>query len=36
MEETVLHIQKSFLGVNYSEKELRSREFIKCECISCD
>lgn len=36
MEETVIHQDKIFSGINYSEKKLRNREFIKCEFVSCD
>lgn len=36
MEETVVHQNKTFEGVDYAEKQLRNREFIKCEFVSCD
>ena len=36
MEETVVHQNKTFSGVDYAEKKLRNREFVKCEFVSCD
>lgn len=36
MGETVIHKNKTFSGIDYSEKKLRAREFIECEFVSCD
>jgi len=36
MEETVVHQDKTFAKVNYAEKKLRNREFVKCEFVGCD
>ena len=34
--ETVVHQDKTFTNVNYAEKRLKNREFIKCDFINCD
>lgn len=34
MDETVVHDKKIFSGVNFAEKELRKREFSRCEFIN--
>lgn len=36
MEENIVHENKTFSGVNYAEKKLRNRGFVKCEFVSCD
>jgi fluoroquinolone resistance protein len=35
-EETTVHQDKTFTNINYTEKQLKNREFINCEFISCD
>ncbi len=34
--EPVVHQNKQFTNVNYAEKRLENREFIKCEFLNCD
>jgi len=34
--DNTLHQDKFFSGVNYTEKTLKNREFVKCEFINCD
>lgn len=34
--QTITHIDKLFSTVDYAEKQLRNREFIRCEFIKCD
>ena len=34
--EPVVHRQKNFSNVNYAEKRLENREFIKCSFVNCD
>lgn len=36
MPEAITHIDKQFSAVDYSERQLRNREFIRCEFIKCD
>lgn len=36
MEEPVVHQSKTFSNVDYAEKKLRNREFVKCEFIGCN
>ncbi len=36
MSEPILHENKTFSNVNYVEKPLDNREFVKCEFINCD
>lgn len=36
MEETIIHENKTFSGVDYADKKLRNRGFVKCEFVSCD
>lgn len=33
---TIYHEQKEFKNIDYSEKSLRNREFVKCTFISCN
>lgn len=35
-EETVYHSDKEFKNIDYSEKELRNREFLRCEFYNCN
>jgi fluoroquinolone resistance protein len=35
-DETIVHEGKTFTGINYAEKRLENREFIRCEFINCD
>jgi uncharacterized protein YjbI with pentapeptide repeats len=32
----VIHEDKQFVNINYSEKKLRDREFVKCRFVCCD
>lgn len=34
--EIVTHVDKTFQQVDYSEKELRNREFVRCHFVGCD
>ncbi|ETZ20737.1 pentapeptide repeat-containing protein [Pedobacter sp. V48] len=34
--ETTIHEGKTFNSINYAEKRLENREFIKCEFVNCD
>ncbi|ATP55296.1 hypothetical protein CPT03_01865 [Pedobacter ginsengisoli] len=34
--ETSVHEDKTFININYAEKRLENREFIKCEFVNCD
>ena len=35
-EETTLHEDKTFTSVDYTDKKLRGREFLRCEFVNCD
>ncbi len=35
-QDAVLHQDKTFTNIDYSEKRLANREFVKCEFINCD
>lgn len=35
-EETKVHQDKTFSQIDYTEKQLKNREFINCEFVSCD
>lgn len=35
-EETIYHSEREFKNIDYSEKELRNREFLKCEFHNCN
>ncbi|MBC8985028.1 pentapeptide repeat-containing protein [Pedobacter sp. N36a] len=34
--EAIVHEDKTFTAINYAEKRLENREFIRCEFVNCD
>jgi len=36
LHETTTHEEKTFTDIDYAEKQLKNREFIKCNFINCD